>query len=165
MKILTSLATFHNHLINLPAMSDPFAYVGYTVSGIASSRTLVSHFPHLRTSMVEPYPSPQSLISRVNEDSVEHLWFDDTFGDVHDEDFLWATSMQSARMMSQRIAKWEGHHDCVLARLITLGISDQGMPPFSMRRDAAMRLAGAIGNRLWYHLERLRGKVRKSAQC
>ena len=146
-------------------MSDPFAYVRYTVGDVASSRTLVGHFPNSRISMVEPYPSPQSVISRVNEDSVEHLWFDDAFADIHDEDFLWATSMQSTRMMAQHIAKWEGRHDRVLVRLITLGISDQGMPPFSMQHDAAMRLAGAISNRLWYHLERLRGKVRKSAQC
>ena len=61
--------------------------------------------------------------------------------------------MQSVHMMSQRITKWEGRHDQVLAQLITLGISDQGLPLFSMCRDAGMRLAGTIGNRLWYHLE------------
>ena len=144
-------------------MSDPFAYVRYLVSGVASLRTLIGHFPHSHNSVVEPYPSLQSIISRVDEDSIKHLWFDDTFADIHDEDFLWVTSMQSTRMMLQCIAKWEGCHDQVLAQLITLGISDQGLPLFSMWRDTGMRLAGAIGNCLWYHLERLCGKVCKSA--
>ena len=98
-------------------------------------------YSHLANSMAMyacPYATADSLIQRVDGQGED--WYHDEANDLHLQDFIWFTRMQTAQRMRDR-GTWVRNIDWVLDRLLVEGIFDREEPNMrSVAEEISMAL-------------------------
>jgi len=72
----------------------------YYIAEVSVSRTDQGRYPHSRTNVIDPYPKNTRIIDRL--DGEGNAYVDNPMHDLYNEDFLWGTSIQTARLQSER---------------------------------------------------------------
>jgi len=139
----------------------------YRIHEVSVSRTDQGRYPHSRANVIDPYPKNTRIIDRLDGDGNAYL--DNPMNDLYNEDFLWGTSIQTARLQNDRRM---GHpkRDRILDRLITMGVQDlcsSREPGMSTRgrnvpTSLEMRHVSSIGSRLLSRIDVLEKEVRAS---
>ena len=139
----------------------------YRIGEVSVSCTDQGRYPHSRANVIDPYPRNTHIIDRLDGEGDSYL--DNPMNDLYNEDFMWGTSIQTARLQADcRI-----HHlkrDRVLDHLITMGVQDQCSsrePGMTIRgrgvpTSLEMRHTSSIGSRLLSRIDVLEKEVRAS---
>ena len=136
----------------------------YRIHEVSVSRTEQGRYPHSCANVIDPYPKNACIIDRLDGDGNSYL--DNPMNDLYNEDFLWGTSIQTARLQNEcRI----GHskRDRVLDHLITMGVQDlcsSREPGMATRgrnvlTSLEMRHASSIGSRQLSRIDTLEREV------
>ena len=139
----------------------------YRVTEVNVSRTDQGRYPHSRANVIDPYPKNTRIMDRL--DGEGNAYLDNPMNDLYNEDFLWGTSIQTARLQSERrFAHLK--RDRILDRLITMGVHDLDSsrePGMSTRgrgvpTSLEMQHAPSIGSQLLSRIDVLEKEVRAS---
>jgi len=139
----------------------------YCVAEVSVSRTDQGRYPHSRGNIIDLYPKNTRIMDRLDGDGNAYL--DNPMHDLYNEDFLWGTSIQTARLQSERRFA-HPKRDRILDCLITMGVQDLDSsrePGMSTRgrgvpTSLEMRHASSIGSRLLSRIDVLEKEVRAS---
>jgi hypothetical protein len=106
-----------------------------------------------------PYPSPNNIISRVDESGND--WFHWPGYELHQRDFIWLARMQTARRLLDRRERLMPRRDPVLDRLLEEGTFDRNGDPDTPNsfEEFAMGHSSAMANRLLMRIESLEAEV------
>ena len=139
----------------------------YCIYDVSISRTDQGRYPHSHANIIDPYPKNARIIDRLDGDGNAYL--DNPMNDLYNEDFLWGTSIQTARLQNDRRV---GHpkRDRVLDCLITMGVQDlcSSWEPGMLTRgrnvatSLEMHHTSSIGSRLLSRIDVLEKEVRAS---
>jgi len=139
----------------------------YRIHEVSVSRTDQGRYPHSRTNVLDKYPKNTTIVDRLDGPGMGYL--DNPMLDLYNEDFLWGTSIQTARLQNdQRVL--HPKRDRVLDRLIMMGVrnvDERYEPSMSTRGRSVptsleMRHASSIGSRLLSRIDVLEKEVRAS---
>jgi len=136
----------------------------YRFAEVSVSRTDQGRYPHSRANVIEPYPRNTRIIDRLDGDGNSYL--DNPMNDLYNEDFLWGTSIQTARLQGDRRFS-QPKRDRILDRLITMGVQDldSSREPGMLTRGRGvptsleMRHASSIGSQLLSRIDVLEKEV------
>ena len=110
-----------------------------------------------------PYRSPSDIIERV--DGPGQSWYQEEARDLHLRDFVWHTSMQTARRLQDRVSRFS-NRDRVLERLLAEGIFDREEPNTPDARESfAMAHSSSMVQRLLMRIETLESEVSDTGFC
>jgi len=136
----------------------------YCIHEVSVSRTDQGKYPHACSNVVTPYPKNTTIIDRLDNEGASYI--DNPMSDLYNEDFLWGTAIQTARLQSEcRVV--QPKRDRVLDHLITLGVqntSERWEPGMSTRgrsipTSLEMRHASSIGSQLLSRIDILEKEV------
>jgi len=139
----------------------------YRIHEVSVSRTDQGRYPHSRANVLDKYPKNTTIVDRLDGPGMGYL--DNPMLDLYNEDFLWGTSIQTARLQNdQRVL--HPKRDRVLDRLIMMGVrnvDERYEPSMSTRGRSVptsleMRHASSIGSRLLSRIDVLEKEVRAS---
>jgi len=71
----------------------------YRIAEVSVSHTNQGRYPHSRSNVIDPYPKNTRIIDRL--DGEGNAYVDNPMHDLYNEDFLWGTSIQTARLQSE----------------------------------------------------------------
>jgi len=97
------------------------AHDRYRIAELSVSRSEQGRYPHARDNIINPYPRNTQVIDCL--DGPGNGYLDVYQNDLYNEDFLWGTAIQTARLQSKRRfahLKRDRTLDC----LITMGVQD-----------------------------------------
>jgi len=137
----------------------------YRIGDVSISRSAQGKFPHARDNVIDPYPRNTKIIDRL--DGPGNGYLDLYQNDLHNEDFLWGTAIQTARLQNDRRFS-HPKRDRTLDRLITMGIknyderytSGGSTRGRSLPTSVEMRHASSMASRLLSRIDVLEGEVR-----
>jgi len=143
----------------------------YRIHEVSVSHTNQGRYPHSRTNVIDPYPKNTTIIDCLDGEGAGYI--DNPMGDLYNEDFLWGTTIQTARLQSdQRIL--QPKRDGVLDHLIMMGVRniDERYEPGMLTRGRSiptsleMRHASSIGSRLLSCIDVIKKEVgRADSTC
>ena len=131
------------------------------------SRTDQGRYPHSHTNILDKYPKNTTIIDRLDGEGMGYV--DNPMLDLYNEDFLWGTAIQMARLQNDRRVL-HPKRDRVLDRLIMMGVwnvDERYKPGMSTRGRSVptsleMRHASSIGSQLLSRIDVLEKEVRAS---
>ena len=136
----------------------------YCIHKVSVSHIDQGRYPHSRANVIDKYPKNTTIIDRLDGEGMGYI--DNPMLDLYNEDFLWGTTIQTARLQNdQRVL--HPKRDRVLDRLITLGVqnTDERYEPGmstrgrSLPTSLSMRHASSIGSRLPSRIDVLEKEV------
>ena len=156
-----SSPTHSSHLLTMPRDNLNCYYVpgGYGQRTITCmSRMVYSHSANSMAMYACPYATADSLIQRV--DSQGEDWYHDKANNLHLQDFIWFTQMQTAQRMRDRGTQVR-NIDRVLDQLLVEEIFDREEPNMrSAAEEMSMAHSAAMVQRLLMRIESLEHQVR-----
>jgi len=139
----------------------------YRIHEVSVSRTNQGRYPHSCANVLDKYPKNADIIDRL--DGPGDGYINNPMLDLYNKDFLWGTSIQTARLQNDRRVL-HPKRDRVLDRLITMGVrnvDERYEPGMSTRGRSVptsleMRHASSIGSWLLSRIDVLEKEVRAS---
>jgi len=136
----------------------------YRIHEVSVSRSDQGRYPHSRANVIDPYPRNTTIIDRL--DGPGNRYLNLYQNNLYNEDFLWGTAIQTARLQNERRLA-HPRRDRTLDRLITMGVQDwcsSREPGMSTRgrnvpTSMEMRHTSSIASRLLSRIDVLEKEV------